>query len=61
MAYRRTVLEKQTKEGESPVIEIQNELDGILSSAGHEKSCMNPRGPSRKAKYSYVTDSEPVP
>ena len=31
-----------------------------LSSAGHEKSCMNPRGPSRKAKYSRETDSEPV-
>ena len=32
-----------------------------LSSAGHEKSGVNPRGPSRKAKYSRETDSEPVP
>ncbi len=32
-----------------------------LSSAGHEKSCVNPRGPSRKAKYYRETDSEPVP
>ncbi len=34
---------------------------GILSSAGHEKSCMNLPGPSGKAKYSWKTDSEPVP
>ena len=34
---------------------------GILSSAGHEKSCVKQRGPSRKAKYSRETDSEPVP
>ena len=33
----------------------------ILSSAGHEKSCVNPAGPSAKAKYSSETDSEPVP
>ena len=33
----------------------------ILSSAGHEKSCMNLPGPSGKAKYSWETDSEPVP
>ena len=32
-----------------------------LSSAEHEKFCMNPRGPSRKAKYYRETDSEPVP
>ena len=36
-------------------------LRGILSSAGHVKSCVNLRGPSRKAKYSRETDSEPVP
>ena len=28
---------------------------------GHVKSRVNQRGPSRKAKYSCVTDSEPVP
>ena len=33
----------------------------ILSSAGHEKSCMNQPGPSGKAKYSWETDSEQVP
>ncbi len=32
-----------------------------LSSAGHEKSGMNPRGPSRKAKHYRETDSGPVP
>ena len=33
----------------------------ILSSAGHVKPCMNLPGPSGKAKYSWETDSEPVP
>jgi hypothetical protein len=28
---------------------------------GHEESHVNLRGPSRKAKYSCVTDSEQVP
>ena len=32
-----------------------------LSSAGHEKSSVNQRGPSRKAKYDRETDSGPVP
>ena len=35
--------------------------NSILSSAGHEKSCVNLAGPSAKAKYSPETDSEPVP
>ena len=52
---------KRAIEGESPVHEIILKLSGILSSAGHEKSCVNLRGPSRKAKYSRETDSEPVP
>ena len=34
---------------------------GILSRAGPEKSCLNPAVPSAKAKYSWETDSEPVP
>ena len=33
----------------------------ILSSAEHEKFCVNLPGPSGKAKYSWETDSEPVP
>ena len=32
-----------------------------LSTAGHEESRRNPPGPSGKAKYYLVTDSEPVP
>ncbi len=32
-----------------------------LSRPGHEKSRLNPRGPSRKAKYYRETDSERVP
>ena len=36
-------------------------IGSILSSAGHEKSCVKQPGPSGKAKYSSETDSEPVP
>ncbi len=34
---------------------------GILSSAGHVEPCVNPAGPSAKAKHSPETDSGPVP
>ena len=45
-------LERLTREGDSPV-QVSEVIDsGILSSAGHEKSCMNLAGPSAKAKYS---------
>ena len=53
-------LEKATVEGDSPVYDSLTKPSGILSSAEHEKSCVNQRGPSRKAKYSRETDSEPV-
>ena len=33
----------------------------ILSNTRHEKPCVNLGGPSSKAKYSLVTDSEQVP
>ena len=49
------------EEGENPVDEILRTLLSILSTAEHEKFCWNQRGPSRKAKYSLVTDSEQVP
>ena len=50
------------EEGEIPVSEIvKSGRDRTLSTAGHVESCWNYRGPSRKAKYSFVTDSEPVP
>ena len=54
-------LERATVEGDSPVHDCLPKPSGILSSAGHEKSCVKLRGPSRKAKYSRETDSEPVP
>ena len=57
----RNVLEKHTIEGESPVYEKQTEVSRIQSSARHEKSRMKERGPSRKAKYYLMTDSELVP
>ena len=34
--------------------------EGYLSRSGHVKPRLNPRGPSRKAKYSLMTDSEQV-
>ena len=54
-------LGKYTKEGESPVIETMETRIGILSTARHEEPCRKQRGPSRKAKYFLVTDSEQVP
>ena len=56
-----TVLERRAAEGESPVCEALRLCFGILSSAGHEESCVNRPGPPGKAKYSRETDSEPVP
>ena len=54
-------LERSAKEGNSPVIEKIFPLKCILSTAEHEKFRWNLGGPSPKAKYSLVTDSEPVP
>ena len=53
-------LEKVIVEGENPVHDFLTKPSGILSSAGHEESCVNLPGPSGKAKYSRETDSEPV-
>ena len=50
-------LESRAAEGESPVCEDVSGPSGILSSAGHEESCVNRPGPSGKAKYSRETDS----
>ena len=61
IALQSNNLERLTGEGESPVNEMKQSLRCILSTAGHEKSCRNQRGPSRKAKYSLLTDSEQVP
>ena len=54
-------MERHIIKGDNPVQAIFIEVSSILSRAGHEKPCLNPRGPSRKAKYSLVTDSEQVP
>ena len=53
-------LESLTIDGDSPVQATVIIHDWHLSRAGHVQSCLNPRGPSRKAKYSQKTDSEPV-
>ena len=45
--------------GDSPVCE--NLLRVKSSRSGHVKSWLNMGGPSSKAKYSQLTDSEPVP
>ena len=55
-------MENTPKEGDRPVTENRVDTQGeFLSSAEHEKFCMNQRGPSRKAKYYLVTDSGEVP
>ena len=46
------VLESSTVDGDSPVQVSEIVRERHLSRAGHVKSCLNPRGPSRKAKYS---------
>ena len=46
------VLESSTEDGDSPVQVRVMIRERHLSRAGHVKSCLNLRGPSRKAKYS---------
>jgi hypothetical protein len=55
-----TALERATTAGDSPVRDNGDPLAWHLSKAGHVEAGLNPRGPSRKAKYSLATDSEPV-
>ena len=43
--------------GDSPVVENRDPPEVIPSSARHGKPGMNSRGPPRKAKYSWTTDS----
>ena len=45
------------EEGDIPVPARAARAPRSLSTAGHEKSGRNLRGPSRKAKYSRKTDS----
>jgi hypothetical protein len=44
-------------DGESPVVERDKPPVVIPSSTRHEKPGVNPRGPPRKAKYYWTTDS----
>ena len=54
-----TRLERRTEGGESPVREIRvHRLARYPSRPGHEESRLNLGGPSSKAKYELVTDSE---
>jgi len=55
------ILEQSTREGKGPVVEKLSPPEWILSTAEHVEFRRNPGGPSPKAKYSLVTDSEPVP
>jgi hypothetical protein len=54
----QNALESAAIVGDSPVWEAPED---ILSRAGHVKSCLKIGGPPPKAKYSLLTDSEPVP
>ena len=54
-----SVQESRTTEGDSPVSESESSLEGYLSRSGHVEPRLKLRGPSRKAKYSLMTDSEP--
>lgn len=61
LSFKWTQLESWTIDGDSPVIDNWQSLESIPSKSGHVKPWLNPPGPSGKAKYSYMTDSEPVP
>ena len=54
-------MERSAEEGEGPVDERWAKVSGILSTAGHEESGRKQAGPSVKAKYHQVSDSEQVP
>lgn len=56
----KNALESAAVQGDSPVFVVFAVVTGILSKAGHEESCLNPRGPPRKAEYGWKTDSVPV-
>ena len=56
---KKKELESSTIEGDSPVFEFFFKVKS--SRSGHVESWLNMGGPSSKAKYSQLTDSEPVP
>ncbi len=53
-------LERRAIQGDSPVHKSACAVSA-MSRAGHVGSCLNMGGPSSKAKYSSLTDREPVP
>ena len=59
MSVSRSPLESGTGAGDSPVGDIASPPIRYPSRVGHVKPGLNRRGPSRKAKYSMTTDSEP--
>ena len=54
-------MERLTTDGDSPVREMHFHPREFLSTMRHVKPCGNLGGPSSKAKYSPMTDSERVP
>ena len=54
-------MERPAIDGDSPVIEIGADPSRYPSTAGHVESGGNLGGPSSKAKYYSMTDSEQVP
>src|SRR5215204_876313 len=55
----RSPLEEGTAAGDSPVGQDGTCASRYPSRVGHVKPGLNRRGPSRKAKHSMTTDSEP--
>ena len=54
-------LESLSIEGDTPVIEIFNSLNSILSRTEHVIFCLNLGGPPSNPKYYLQIDSEQVP
>ena len=54
-------MERPTIDGDSPVYQILIHPRVFLSTTRHVKPCGNLGGPSSKAKYYPMTDSELVP
>jgi hypothetical protein len=59
--WKMNDLERSAREGDSPVVESMFSCEITPSTARHVQSGGNLGGPSSKAKYSLMTDSERVP
>lgn len=60
LAYQESGLESPKMKGDSPVSEGTFVVRS-MSRTGHVMSCLKMGGPSSKAKYFWLTDSEPAP